>query len=407
MNASWEAKEARAAPEYPEHPEAPFWIYPTTFFLGAALTMPWFTINGAVDAFVVMLGKDCYMLAQGAYFGPQLLVLIVQTACDYKLDAAMGLRGGFVCRATLSFSMIAFAVIWLAVLETTLPLLLTISFAIGTFQAVGLGGLCQLAARFSPLAIITFQIGYGFAPVLVIFSCAATGFERQEPMSASNLYFYGIAAVLPLLGLLVTLLVLFSKSAQPFLTPLQAFSLLDQNAEQASQLQVQTVTVILGYCWQSVVAAYLNFTMGIFVLCLLPYVRGPGWMTQTIVLVNLSSNLAGRALSLSPTIMRTFSDTPARNLRSMMARLIFAIPFIVYLLGSIVEMDYEAVVYVGLIAMTAGFISSSVYSSACRATPKASQPRATLLVNVAMLSGIYTAVILSIVMSSCDLLPSH
>jgi len=385
-------------------PDPPRWIYPTTFFLGAALTMPWFTINGAVKAFVVILGKKCYMLAQAAYYGPQLIVLIVQTACDYKLDAALGLRGAFVCRATLSFLFIAIAIIWLAFLNVTLPLLLGISFTVGTFQAIGLGGICQLAARFSPYAVITFQIGYGFAPVLVILSCAATGFQRQLPMSASNLSFYGIAAVLPLVGWLVTLLVLFSRAAQPFLTSPPSVALLGQDV--ASHGDVEGVTAILRYCWQSVVASYLNFTMGLLVLCLLPYIKGPSWMCQTIVFVNLSSNVVGRAISLYPPALTKLACTPARNLKTMLARLAFAVPFLLYILGALPEMDYVAVVYVGLIAMTAGFISSSVYSSACRATPKASQPRATLLVNAAMLAGIYTAVCMSITMDGLGLISS-
>mmetsp|Transcript_64308 Transcript_64308/g.112136 ORF Transcript_64308/g.112136 Transcript_64308/m.112136 type:complete len:462 (+) Transcript_64308:84-1469(+) len=403
MTKSWEAR------ELPDALPVPSWIYPVSFFLGVALTMPWFTINGAVKAFVIILGKDCYMRAQAAYFGPQLLVLMVQTAFDYKLDAALGLRGGVICRVTLSFTAISFAVIWLAVLETSLPLLLAVSFIIGTFQAIGLGGICQLAARFSPLAVISFQVGYGFAPVLVILSDAVTGFHLQEPLSVSNVSFYGIASVVPLLGLLLTLRVLFSQAAQPFLKPPPAVSLLNQGGGdfQASQAQIQTVAAILGCCWQSVLASYLNFTMGLFVLCLLPYIKGPAWMTQTIVLVNLSSNLLGRALSLSPAVLYRFAGTPCRNLQTMMARLVFALPFILYLLGTFGEMDYVAVVYVGLIAMTAGFISSSVYSSACRATPKASQPRATLLVNLAMLSGIYTAIIFSIMMSSFGWVPSH
>jgi len=252
--------------------------------------------------------------------------------------------------------------------------------------------------------VITFQIGYGFAPVLVILSCAATGFQRQLPMSASNLSFYGIAAVLPLVGLLVTLLVLFSRAAQPFLTSPPSVALLGQDV--ASHGDVEGVTAILRYCWQSVVASYLNFTMGLLVLCLLPYIKGPSWMCQTIVFVNLSSNVVGRAISLYPPALTKLACTPARNLKTMLARLAFAVPFLLYIFGAFPEMDYVAVVYVGLIAMTAGFISSSVYSSACRATPKASQPRATLLVNAAMLAGIYTAVCMSITMDGLGLISS-
>ena len=159
---------------------------------------------------------------------------------------------------------------------------------------------------------------------------------------------------------------------------------------------------VLPAVWPSVAAAFLSFTQGLLVVCLLPYVpsqsgddglnshalAGGQSLAQQLVFVNLFANLAGRLLSLAPGPGRVLAGSPT-------ARLLLSIPFLWYVFGATAgswRSDGLALGYVGVMVVTAGYVSSVVYSSACEAVPLADQPTATLLVNIGMSLGMWSGI---------------
>ena len=166
---------------------------------------------------------------------------------------------------------------------------------------------------------------------------------------------------------------------------------------------------VLPAVWPSVAAAFLSFTQGLLVVCLLPYVpsqsgddglnshalAGGQSLAQQLVFVNLFANLAGRLLSLAPGPGRVLAGSPGRVLALTTARLLLSIPFLWYVFGATAgswRSDGLALGYVGVMVVTAGYVSSVVYSSACEAVPLADQPTATLLVNIGMSLGMWSGI---------------
>ncbi len=321
---------------------AALYTYSCFFLCGMCLTYPWNAINAAVGALSEALGKSAYVYIQAAYYLPLLPCLLLQTKCDAKYDARYGLRAAYGCRFLSTGAGLACAVglflpfgvmrdlaLWQAIL---------ICGAVGVAQSLAFGAACQCAARFNPRAVVVFTCGYQSSPCLVLLLTLATGGAKLGQADLASALYWLAASALSLLGVLVlTAYLCVSSEAAAVLAEADARigvllgptgnagtvrvggpeeddavgaeqeeveSLLFTSSgesdyeddgggdsgsanNQGQQVQQQaTWRVVLPAIWPSVAAAYVSFTHGLLVVCLLPYV--PAELQPT-----MSQQLAG------------------------------------------------------------------------------------------------------------------
>lgn len=441
------------------------------FACGMCLTYPWNSINAAVSVFTSKLGPSSYILIQMAYYIPALPTLLLQTRYDSKFDVRFGMRATYAARSIITNIGIALAIALFALVPPGLGNVIAVVFAVGFCQALAFGSLCQCASHFSPKCVVVFTCGYQFSPCLVLAVTAWTGFHEDVPGlhdKRTDEYWF-TASMITLFGML-TLLAFFcvprtvehlavrteaqrhqvarqadakedgarggggrrkgkgapdQKNGMHMSVPLLELksdeesidSALEKGNDLAGEKEEANSTnckgdwrSVLGIIWPSVMAAYLSFFMGVFVVCLLPYVPsdgGPGaaGLAQRLVFVNLLCNLVGRCLSLIGPLSMALGATPIRILRVVFFRMCFAVPYIIYVFTDLLPRnDALAMLYVGAIVVMAGFVASVVYSSACQVVRSTDRPIATLLVNMGMMSGIYSAVAAAYILSSTGVL---
>lgn len=437
--------------------------YFSFFVCGMCLTYPWNAINTAIGALSEALGKQAFVYIQAAYYLPLLPCLLLQTRCDARYDARFGLRAAYGCRflgTGLGLAMAVGLFLPFGVLgDLTLWQAVAICGCVGIAQSLAFGAACQCAARFNPRAVVVFTCGYQASPCLVLLLTLATGGARLGGRDWASALYWAAASGLAMLGVLVlTSYLCMSSEAAAVLADADARlgvlvgavggktgyvrvngvaeddqmgaadgeveALLsdtddtDGSDSSSSDLEGRsgsgsrsaagqgveeqaTWRVVLPVIWPSVAAAYLSFTHGLLVVCLLPYVPAelpaPGGemllegeddlLAERLVFVNLFANLSGRLLSITG-IGVWAGGSPRKVLTLAVIRLLLLAPFAWYIFGgpgtSSPELrnDLVAEAYVALMVVTAGILASVVYSSACAAVPRSQRAVATLLVNL-------------------------
>jgi len=152
---------------------------------------------------------------QVAYNVPVLPLLILQTLFDERFDAKYGSSRAYVFR--LSISMVVMAGCLMIVIPRDQTLVLISAALVGMFDAVAFGTASQLFSMFPQACSGYYFIGSSLTSVVSIALTFATGFDKEEPSSASLTAFYVVAALFILIGLAAALTLIFSRIGRFYL----------------------------------------------------------------------------------------------------------------------------------------------------------------------------------------------
>lgn len=410
--------------------------------------LPWTSLGSLISYYKETFNANFYVKLYCAYYLPGLPVALLQLKYDGDLDLKYGSKNTYLWRGLFAYvSMIIILILMVWFNHPTVLLML--------FTLLGVcGWLCHgtasmLASMYPSSAIAWLQTGFRCPEIYTIVAVAALQIGKTAT-SYHLVLFYCITAVVVSIGMVAWIFVVTSVSSKRYFelkdTRMQTLDdaerkplinakyaghsvnededttlpgqangkkeksvqmlesmiiakswLKSQETNSTKSMRSSVYNDVLPLCFALVITMWCS----IFQASFFAYVDSPVGrdIEQILYFVRLFSDLLGRPLTRL--YRPSFIQTNQRLLMASMLRIVLMVLFFVYLfVPSFPRSDIYVSILVGIFSVLSGYFTVLIYEFAARGKDGAAQTYATQLLNICFQIAAFTAVSLSVIITS-------
>ncbi len=409
--------------------------------------LPWTSLGSLISYYKETFNANFYVKLYCAYYLPGLPVALLQLKYDGDLDLKYGSKNTYLWRGL--FAYVSMIIILILMVWFNHPLVLLLLFTLlGVCGWLCHGTASMLASMYPSSAIAWLQTGFRCPEIYTIVAVAAL--QIGKTATAYHLVlFYCITSVVVSIGMVAWIFVVTSVSSKRYFelkdtrmqilddaerkplisskhsmhsvnddnSPLRSTGnakkvdnehmlesmiiakswLKSQESNSTKSMRSNVYNEVLPLCFALVITMWCS----IFQASFFAYVDSPTGrdIEQILYFVRLFSDLLGRPLTRL--YRPSFIQTNQRLLIASMLRIILMILFFVYLfVPSFPRSDAYVSILVGVFSVLSGYFTVLIYEYAARGKDGAAQTYATQLLNICFQIAAFTAVSLSVIITS-------
>ena len=411
-------------------------------FISFGYMLPWTSLGSLISYYKETFNANFYVKLYCAYYLPGLPVALLQLKYDGNLDLKYGSKNTYLWRGL--FAYVSMIIILILMVWFNQPVILLLLFTLlGVCGWLCHGTASMLASMYPSSAIAWLQTGFRCPEIYTIVAVAAL--QIGKTATAYHLVlFYCITAVMVSVGMVAWIFVVTSVSSKRYFelkdtrmhilddaerkplirsdhsvnSPSSRSSgnakkdnheemlqsmiiaknwLKSQESNSTKSMRSNVYNEVLPLCFALVITMWCS----IFQASFFAYVDSPTGrdIEQILYFVRLFSDLLGRPLTRF--YRPSFIQTNQTLLLASMLRIILMILFFVYLfVPSFPRSDVYISILVGIFSVLSGYFTVLIYEYAARGKDGAAQTYATQLLNICFQIAAFTAVALSVIITS-------